>query len=349
MRRKRIQQLDEGPHRLFPLSVPRAAALQVVLHRVGQLHQEGDRRVEAQLVEMLGDLAHRLGHLAAEDFRIHACTTALLDDRLRLQHQPPDPLQKLRHAVEPGVRPLDVLLRRADEHLVKPPRVRPLDSHQLLGRDAVAQRLRHHLAEPLHHPLVEKAHERLGVRDQARVVQHLHEKARVQQVQDRVLDAARVLIHGHPVVHQLRVERLRLVVRAGVAQEVPGRVDEGVHGVGLAPSFLPSDRTGGSVPIRLLGKRFVIGGQRDRQLLQRHRDDAVSRAVDDRDGRAPISLARDQPVAQTVLDRPLAGALCLEPVTDPLDPDGRIEPVELTAVDQDARPEIRLAQQALRT
>ena len=42
---------------------------------------------------------------------------------------------------------------------------------------------------------------------QAHVVQHLGEEARVQQVQDRVLDAADVEVDGHPRVDRRRVER----------------------------------------------------------------------------------------------------------------------------------------------
>ena len=111
-----------------------------------------------------------------------------------------------------------------------------------------------------------------------------------------MLDTSGVLVDGHPVVGQLGIERLGRIVRAGVAQEVPGRVDERVHRVGLPPSLLAADRTCGPVPIRLLGEGFVLGGQLNRQLVPRYGHDAVIRAVDDRDRRAPIPLTRDQPV-----------------------------------------------------
>ena len=59
------------------------------------------------------------------------------------------------------------------------------------------------------------------------------EEARIEQVQDRVLDAADVLVDGQPAIgHGALGWRLR--VRCGEAGEVPGRVDEGVHGVGFA-------------------------------------------------------------------------------------------------------------------
>ena len=53
-------------------------------------------------------------------------------------------------------------------------------------------------------------------------------------MQDGVLDAADVLVDGEPVLRDLRVERSAVVVRVGVAIEIPGRIDERVHGVGFA-------------------------------------------------------------------------------------------------------------------
>ena len=53
--------------------------------------------------------------------------------------------------------------------------------------------------------------ERLGHVDQAHVAHHPGPETRVQQVQDRVLDAADVLVHRHPVV-VARVDHRRLAV-----------------------------------------------------------------------------------------------------------------------------------------
>ena len=55
-------------------------------------------------------------------------------------------------------------------------------------------------------------------------------------------------------------------------------------------------------------------GRQDRQILVGHRHDAAVRAVDHRDGRAPVALAADQPVAQPVVDRALADAAVRQPV-----------------------------------
>src|SRR4051812_44450284 len=48
--------------------------------------------------------------------------------------------------------------------------------------------------------------------------------------------------------------------------------------------------------------------EHDGELVARYRNHSASRAMDDRDRRAPIALARHAPVAQPVLDLPLAPA-----------------------------------------
>ena len=54
--------------------------------------------------------------------------------------------------------------------------------------------------------------------------------------------------------------------------------------------------------------------QLDRQLLERHRHDAARVAVNHRNRRAPVPLARDAPVLQAELHGPLADALLLHPL-----------------------------------
>ena len=115
------------------------------------------------------------------------------------------------------------------------------------------------------------------------------------------------------------------VPRIGEAREVPGRIDEGVHGVGLA-ARRPRRNAGRRHASRSDGgragcrarRRMTSSGKIDRQLLRRHRHDAAVLAVDDRDRAAPVALARDAPVAQAEIDlalgdRPAAAHLALEP------------------------------------
>ena len=49
--------------------------------------------------------------------------------------------------------------------------------------------------------------------------------------------------------------------RVGEAQEVPRRVDEGVHGVGLAGGRAAADRAGGVEELRVGGQRRLAGRQ----------------------------------------------------------------------------------------
>jgi hypothetical protein len=81
----------------------------------------------------------------------------------------------------------------------------------------------------------------LGAR--ADVAERPGEKARVEQVQDRVGDAADVLIDRHEVAAASR-RRGSCRPRVAEAQEVPRRVDEGVHRVGLARRRAAADRAG---------------------------------------------------------------------------------------------------------
>jgi hypothetical protein len=122
------------------------------------------------------------------------------------------------------------------------------------------------------------------------------EKARIQEMQDRVLDAADILIDRHPVALGVAFGR-RLCIRRGEAQEIPGRVHEGVHGVGLAPRRLAAARAGDVLPGRVTVERIAgtvegdVLGRRHRQILLSTGTAPAGFAVDHRDRTTPIALA----------------------------------------------------------
>ena len=161
------------------------------------------------------------------------------------------------------------------------------------------------------HALREHAGERLVGPAMAGLLHRAGEEARIEEVQDRVLDAADILVDGQPVIDDAR-HRRRLRVRRGEAREIPGRVDEGVHGVGLAQRRAAALRAGDVPPGRMPVERIArpveldVVGQLHRQVLARHRHHAAGRAVDHRDRAAPVALARDAPVAQAVVHLALA-------------------------------------------
>ncbi len=98
-----------------------------------------------------------------------------------------------------------------------------------------------------------------------------------------------------------------IVVRIGVAIEIPGRIDERVHRVRLAPRRTAAFRASRVHEFRharqrrlpLPGQRHILR-QAHRQLIIRHRNNSILLAINHRNRRAPISLARNAPIFQPV-------------------------------------------------
>ena len=93
-----------------------------------------------------------------------------------------------------------------------------------------------------HHALREQLGEGLVHFDQAQIAHDLGPEARIEQVQNGVLNAANVLVHRHPVVGTLG-HHLLVVLGVAIAHEVPRRIDKGVHGVGFAARGFAAHRT----------------------------------------------------------------------------------------------------------
>ena len=123
---------------------------------------------------------------------------------MRLE-EAPHAVQEAEGALHPLVAPLEVLLGRGHEELEHPTGVGAVGDDEVVGAHDVALGLRH-LGAVLHdHALGEQVLERLVELEVAEVAQDLRVEAGVEEVQDGVLDAARVLVDGHPVVDGLRV------------------------------------------------------------------------------------------------------------------------------------------------
>src|SRR5438045_308961 len=78
--------------------------------------------------------------------------------------------------------------------------------HERHRLDHVPLALAHRSAAVDDLPLVLEAHERFGERHHAHVVQGLGDEPRVQEVEDGVLDASRVLVGGHPALDRAPFE-----------------------------------------------------------------------------------------------------------------------------------------------
>src|SRR5207248_5863457 len=85
-----------------------------------------------------------------------------------------------------------------------------------------------------HHALGEETLHGLRVLHQSDVTHHFGPEARINKVQDGVLNAADVLVDGKPVTRLLGIERRFAIASVGVAIKVPGGIYERVHGVGFA-------------------------------------------------------------------------------------------------------------------
>ena len=133
-------------------------------------------------------------------------------------------------------------------------------------------------------------------------------EARIEQVENRVLDSADVLVDREPAVDRRGSGGCVLIPGIGEAREIPRGIPEGVHGIGLASRRLATGRAGAVFPRRVMVERVArpveghIIRQLYRQVLFRHRNDTAALAMDDRDRAPPVALARDSPVPQPEID-----------------------------------------------
>ncbi len=114
----------------------------------------------------------------------------------------------------------------------------------------------------------------------------------------RMRVAADILIDRSPLPGDRRIEWRRLVMRIGIAKKVPGRIHKSVHRVRFARRGAPTPRTGGVDELgHTLQRRFAGPGelclirQHDWQVLFWHRHRAAMLAVNNRNRRAPETLA----------------------------------------------------------
>ena len=158
-----------------------------------------------------------------------------------------------------------------------------------------------------------------------------------------VLGAADIFVDRQHLVDDLGIERLLVVVRVGIAQEIPRRADEGVQGIGVASCRRAALGTGAVHEFLALQKRGSAVGsevhvvrQLDGEILFGNGDFAAVRAVYHGNGAAPISLAGDEPVAQAVVGLEFARAFFFQPFDDGDFALFAAHAVELAAVDHHA-------------
>ncbi len=188
-----------------------------------------------------------------------------------------------------------------------------------------------------HHALRQQVGEWFVVVDQPEIAHHLGPEARVEQVQDGMLDAADVLVDRHPVVGAL-IDHRRGVIRRAVARVIPGRIDESIHRVGFAPRRLAALRANAVDELGAFGQRIAgtvghaVSRQLHRQLLIRHGHGATRIAMDQRNRATPVALARDTPVTQAILHLRIAEVFCFQVGSDGGDGSGKIQSVVFAGI-----------------
>ena len=128
-----------------------------------------------------------------------------------------------------------------------------------------------------------------------------------------MLDTADVLVYRQPVVGGGRIQHALVVVGAAETGVVPGRLHEGVEGVGLQGGGLAVELGFAPLRVGLDGRLHAIHldifRQANRQLVVRNRHFGAVVQGHHRDGRAPVTLAGNTPVPQAVVNGALANVV----------------------------------------
>ena len=171
-------------------------------------------------------------------------------------------------------------------------------------------------------------------------------------MQNRMLDAADILVHRQPVIHRRLRHRHRRTWRAEPG-EIPRTIHERIERIRLPPRRPGAMRAGHMLPGRVMVQRIArlverhVIRQHHRQLRRRHRHNAAIIAMDHRNRAAPVALARNPPVTQAPVHQPLAHAQLFQPRNRRrLGRTRRRQPVQEAGIDDRPRLGIRHIPQA---
>src|SRR5436309_12126449 len=120
---------------------------------------------------------------------------ASMDDR-GVHNEPVHSPEKALYAFNPAILPVQIAVGRCGKQAVETRGISAKAGHHLVGRDYVAQTLRHLRAVLDHHALSEHALDRLIMLNQTHVAHERRPETRIDQLKYGVLHAAEVLIDG---------------------------------------------------------------------------------------------------------------------------------------------------------
>ena len=288
MRRCGRQHQQQQPDRFVPLAIAGDLGPAIAIQRVRQLHQLRHHRVEAEALVVLGDVAQGpVGRRADRGGRIRRAlagresarhprgspasrpfgSSVTVQTRFRNRYTPPIPLGL--HGPPWSHGPMNIRNRR----IVSAPYWRTRSSgSSTLPRDFDMRSP----SAPRIWPWLNSRLNGSSSEISPHVAHRLRPEAAVQQMHHGVLGTAGVLIDGRPGIGQRAVDRAVLLVGRQISIPVPGRVDERVHRVRLAPGRFPADRAGdvqeGLVVVqRVVASTAIVDvlRQADRQVLER--------------------------------------------------------------------------------
>ncbi len=126
-------------------------------------------------------------------------------------------------------------------------------------------------------------------------------------MQDGMFSSANIHINRTPRLERFLAGKSLVIIRIRIPQEVPARINEGVHGFCFRRPALTKDFF--YTILQLLGfrqRRFAgwlkrnVVRQLPRQVLIRHRMRLAVRIVDNRNWRTPVPLPPNRPVLEFV-------------------------------------------------
>ena len=141
------------------------------------------------------------------------------------------------------------------------------------------------------------------------IAQGFGDEAGIQKVHAGMLRAADVHVYGKHFIRRFFGKRLFVVVCVGIAEIIPGRANERIQRIGIAPRFSAADGAGaiheffagseGGFSVRV---KFHVVGKPHGKIFFGNGHDAAFFAVNHRDRRAPIALTGYRPVTQAIID-----------------------------------------------
>ena len=157
-----------------------------------------------------------------------------------------------------------------------------------------------------------------------------------------MLRSADIFVDRAHFIDEFPVERRFVVPIVRITELIPGRIDKGIHGVGVAPAGSSAERAGRIHERFVLGERrlsvraeFDVVRQKNGEFPVRDRNDAALLAVNHRNWCAPVSLAGYKPVTQAVVDRQLTHIIFGKRSNDRMDGGFEIEAVKRSGIDED--------------